>query len=375
MVLSFFKSTACLFVVLLASFVIVFYIIDPLQLFHKSWFHDNKFFNSMREQAAGIINSFDYDSIILGTSMLENTSAREASAKLGGKFVNISLAGSNFRERALVLDRALKKDISRVIYSLDTWYCLNNETENPSYDIKYWDYLFDGNPLNDFKMYLKAKFLLSPRIDSQLAEKDPDRPMAWYNDPAESSKFGGLEKWIDHANDTKIASFLKKELPEAALKSLKNGKKGHEPNPEREKQAEQYLDEYVLRFAMENPKTMFHFILPPYYRYYYANLLQNDSETYAVHQHVVRYLVERISEMPNAEIYGYEDQDAVDDIANYKDIAHYHPDFNSWFVDSIAEGSHRLTPDNVDKYLDDSARKAASFNIPALNREVRRLLP
>lgn len=64
---------------------------------------------SMREQAAGIINSFEFDSVILGTSMLENTSAREASQKIGGIFVNISLAGSSFYERAIVLKKVLQK--------------------------------------------------------------------------------------------------------------------------------------------------------------------------------------------------------------------------------------------------------------------------
>jgi hypothetical protein len=55
----------------------------------------------MRQQAAGIINNYEFDSIILGTSMLENTSAKEAGEKLGGKFMNISLSGSNFTKEVL----------------------------------------------------------------------------------------------------------------------------------------------------------------------------------------------------------------------------------------------------------------------------------
>ncbi|WP_302616456.1 hypothetical protein, partial [uncultured Desulfovibrio sp.] len=86
----------CIFLSILS----ILYITDPLQLFHKSFFHKDKMYYSMREQAAGIINSFEFDSVILGTSMLENTSAREASQKIGGIFVNISLAGSSFYERA-----------------------------------------------------------------------------------------------------------------------------------------------------------------------------------------------------------------------------------------------------------------------------------
>ena len=56
---------------------------------------------NMRQQAAGIINNYEFDSIILGTSMLENTSAKEADEKLGSKFMNISLSGSNFTKEVL----------------------------------------------------------------------------------------------------------------------------------------------------------------------------------------------------------------------------------------------------------------------------------
>ena len=77
----------------------------------------------MRQQAAGIINNYEFDSIILGTSMLENTSAKEAGEKLGGKFMNISLSGSNFYERSFVLEYALrKKEIKKIIYSLDEYF-------------------------------------------------------------------------------------------------------------------------------------------------------------------------------------------------------------------------------------------------------------
>lgn len=63
----------------------------------------------MRQQAAGIINNYDFDSAILGTSMLVNTSAKEANEILGGRFFNISMQASNFYERSFVLQYAIDK--------------------------------------------------------------------------------------------------------------------------------------------------------------------------------------------------------------------------------------------------------------------------
>lgn len=66
---------------------------------------------NMRFQAAGIANIYDFDSIILGTSMLENTSSADCNEKIGGTFVNVSLSGSNYFERSIVLNYFLHKKI------------------------------------------------------------------------------------------------------------------------------------------------------------------------------------------------------------------------------------------------------------------------
>ncbi|MCW1630108.1 hypothetical protein OLS52_08485 [Campylobacter jejuni] len=74
----------------------------------------------MRMQARGLILYKDFDSAIIGTSMLENTSAKEANKKLGGNWINLSLGGSTFALRAVILDYLFKhKDIKNIIYSLD----------------------------------------------------------------------------------------------------------------------------------------------------------------------------------------------------------------------------------------------------------------
>jgi len=68
----------------------------------------------MRFQAAGVINKFDFDSAIVGTSIAANFQTSEANIKLGGTFQNISLDGSLLKERKVLLDYLLtkKKDIN-----------------------------------------------------------------------------------------------------------------------------------------------------------------------------------------------------------------------------------------------------------------------
>ena len=97
-------------------------IYDPLHLFHKSWIvDDERVHGNMRLQAAGVINNYDFDSVIIGTSMMKGTSAIFASEKIGGVFVNISSDGSGIYERSYIIDYALrKKRLENVIISFDT---------------------------------------------------------------------------------------------------------------------------------------------------------------------------------------------------------------------------------------------------------------
>lgn len=86
--------------------------IDPLKIYHINQEFSKKLYTNMRVQAAGIINNYDFNGLILGTSMLENTSAQEAAKYLTQKkelkFFNLSLNGGNFYKRKFVLDYALR---------------------------------------------------------------------------------------------------------------------------------------------------------------------------------------------------------------------------------------------------------------------------
>ena len=93
------------FLLIVASSFLI-YIFDPYQIFHKSYFYKDKAYDKTIYQDAGIINNYDFDSIIIGSSMLENVSSDEASKRIGGHFVNLSVSDSDFYERAIILRKA-----------------------------------------------------------------------------------------------------------------------------------------------------------------------------------------------------------------------------------------------------------------------------
>ena len=75
--------------------------------------------------------------------------------------------------------------------------------------------------------------------------------------------------------------------------------------------------------------------------------------------------------LPNMKIYGFDDLDYADNIANYKDLTHYNVDMNSMQLDAIANGTHILTAQNIDNYLATMESKIKSYDISPLIEQIK----
>lgn len=361
-------------------FIFWLFIYDPMQVFHKSYFQKELHLHwNMRQQAAGIIKNFKFDSIVLGTSMLENTSANEASKKIGGKFVNVSLSGSNFSERSYPLRYALKnKELKTVIYSLDSVY-IGQNIERKDFPLSTFDYLYDRNLFNDLNVYLNKKFL---KCALKLSNKNKcigrisslDRPNAWYQSKGHSVRFGGLDKWFKAKNNNQIKGAFS-----SIVNTSEKIRKGEviaigKDIAERKQKAEKYLDEFVLSYVEKYPETKFILVFPPYSRMRFAQWAQQNLPTWEIHKHIVKYLALKSSDFANLEIYGYEDQDFLDDIANYKDLGHYHYSINSKMLDNFQKQQHLLTSKNIESYLEEAEKRAKNYNVFEISDAIKAFL-
>lgn len=349
----------------LAALFSALYAYDPLALFHKPWGRPDTVHENMRLQAAGIIRHADFDSAILGTSILENTSAREASELLGGRFVNISISAGDFFERGLILrDLLARRAVRQVIYSLDFIY-LNQRKGYWYYPLPTYDFLYDRNPLNDIRAYLNGHFLdcllhWSGRPECTGRAVGLDRPNAWMGNHDEARRFGGLDAWCQAHDNAQIRDVYAK-LSEAA-QAIRTGVP-HPADPAQKALAIDYVEQNLTSVIKEYPKTQFYLVFPPYSRAKFAIWHQSRPSDAATHLAVIRYLAEWASRLPNLQVIGFEDQDLPDDVARYKDIDHFDPGTNSLITQSIAQGSHRITAANVEHYLAEATRRAAAYRL------------
>lgn len=331
----------------------ILWLYDPLQLFHKPIFRETTFFGDMRLAARGIIRYYDFNSVILGTSMLENTSAKEAGEKLGGKWVNLSLWGSAYNERAVILEYLFGyKKPQKIIYSLESFTIASIK------DSSRFDYLYDENPLDDFKVYLNDKFMSCAlewkKSANCIGRRDLEELLKWSNHGDLKILFGGFEKWLKYGKKETIAMLKNiKDTPFVVKKD----------NFDLEKQRS-YIQTYVLDFVVENPQTQFYFIVPTYSRLgYRTENFGVDSKSFYNRALNLKWFVQELEKYPNAKIYGFDTLDYADDIANYKDFTHYNVDMNSLHLDSIKQGKHILDSNNIDSYLKAMEDKIKNYDL------------
>lgn len=372
-VLTYFAVVFFTFALLLPAY----YIYDPMQIFHKAWGREETFHKNMRQQAAGIINNFhDYDSVILGTSMIENTSSKEASEKLGGEFINISMPGSSYFERAIVLRSLFRQhNVKNILYSLDADKYFKQAEAYPGYPLSSFDYLYDESTLNDFKLYSNIKYLPCVLLQSTrkkcIGEKITlDRPSAWFANVNFSVWFGGLDKWVASKNNKQITASIK-----AISETVKHIKRQETVSLENADgtiiKAKKYIEENILDFVKAHPNTKFILLDPPYSRIQYAIWAQYNLPRFKVYKEILRYLAKCSDEYSNLEVYSFGEEGFIDDIATYKDLTHYHYSINSWMLSAMSQKKGLLHKDSIGEYLDTITYKALNYDLVELNNSIK----
>lgn len=354
------------FGLLFAVLVAIIFISDPLRIFHKPIICKNSIETNLRLGNYTLINNYDFDSIILGSSMLDNTSAKEASQILGEKFINLSIDGSDYFERELILNYILNiknKNIKKIIFSLDTWHFLNQNKGNITYPPHKFDFLYDNKKFNDYKVYFD-KYMLTKTLERfiKCENVNLDRPNAWFEIKDHYSRFGGFENWIKNKNNSQIRQAF--DIIKNNTQKIKNGKiQSLENLNEQILKSKNYVDEYILKFVSQNPKTEFYLVLPPYSRIYNAIEIRTKKRDFLVTKEVLRYLVEQSQIYKNLKIYAWGDTDYPDNIANYKDLTHYSHKFNSQMLLYLKDGVGLLNSQNFDAYYEKFEQKAKEFDL------------
>lgn len=329
----FFHSIIIVVSMFLLGFGSITVFVDPYFHYHKPLF--NYYLYNQRYQNDGILKHFDYDAIIIGTSMVENTMASQVNSLFNVSSVKTCFEGASFKEINDRLDSAFNKNksIKLVIRGLDLSKLLDDK-DYMRYDrYSYPNYLYDNNYFNDAN-YVFNKEVLIRDVFSNINNNI---------NKIKSTSFDEYSYWADNYE------FSKESVERSYVRKYNKDQDLCYSDEDRMIEIEN-LYQNVIDIAIRNPKTIFYYFITPYSIYYYDDLNQNGNLKRILEAEEVA--IKELIKQENIYLFSFSDCfEMVSDLNNYKDIWHYSDEINSYIIESMANNKHRVTDDNVENIL------------------------
>lgn len=368
------------FLCMLAVFALIAFYFDPLHIFTTPKDKENALYSmDSRVQNAGYIRNFDFDSVIIGNSHMENLSHRKTAQYLPGNWFNLSMSGSTENERKLVLDKVLSsKKIKQVLLLLNGGF-RTNSTEG-------YEVLYDKNPFNDISIYLNdmySKCFFNYMINTVFRTKfdddcfgkklNIDEHNAWIYNTFHSSRIGGIEKWALHYQNEQLFGTY-----EALNKSYSNyPRKLKSISEDTRKKIENNINNNVLSLVKSHPETQFYCYVHPIFRLAFALDLRDknsDAQATEIYIEYLRQVVKIASTYKNFKLYGFDNLEFTSNVKNYKDISHFTPELNYILLNYIKEDRYILNTSNIDEYIDEFLKGCYSFDILSFHNNLNKLI-
>lgn len=321
-------------VVLLALFAIGAFnvIIDPFQQYHLATRYPPRFYSlHHRYINPGLAKHATYDTVLTGSSIMENTPNDVIDRACGGHAVNLAMPALSAFEHRSIVDAALDaRHVKRVIMVLDFNSFSGAPDARPDVMGPLPLYLYDENPFNDLPYVLswtvlqKSLRIVFNRPDG-LFTTDPNAPWFW----AERKRFGQNEVLRDLDLNNLNARF---------------------PQPRRTlEEMDKSFEQNILSLVKAHPETEFDLVWPPYSILVWIDFAQRRQ--LRVTFDFKREVVARTSALPNVHVTDLQSEEQVThDLNRYTDLYHFSPAVNRWIVEDTCAGRERVDLSNVQAF-------------------------
>jgi hypothetical protein len=320
-------ALACLAIA--AAFVIW---VDPFQQYHLASRYPPRFyFLHHRYINPGLAKNQAYDTVISGSSIMENTRNDFVSKVCGGSAVNLSMPAMSASEQRVMLETALaSRPVKRVIAVLDFNGFSGSVDERPDVSGPLPSYLYDRNLFNDLPYLLswdviRKSWRIIAGDTSEKFTSDPNAAWFWGN----VKRFGrdevlrGLD--LAHLN-------ARYRQPQRTIEGMRAS-----------------FDHNLLPLLRAHPETEFDLVWPPYSILVWVDFAQRDQ--LGVTFEFKRYVFEATRELANVHVVDLQAERAIThDLDRYTDLYHFDPAVNEWLVESACRGRHRVDAKSIDEY-------------------------
>lgn len=305
-------------------------IFDPFFQYHKPLPGLKAVLTDKEYQVPGSLKTFDYDSVIAGSSVAENYNNSWFNQGFDCTSIKAIRSYGATADLCFFLDIAFEThDLKYVFYNLDP----SALSADPVTTFKSTGcpmYLYDNHYINDIK-YLLNKGVLFEKIPYLIAQ-------SLMGDYDEHNSYNWAQ-WKEFNSDMALGLYIRRP----SIKEMKE-----------ETYYQENLDgnlALLTRQVEAHPETTFKIFIPPYSMLWWDNLYRTgDTESYLYN---MEQAMETLLAYDNVEFYYFQNvTEIITDLENYMDILHFSPEINEYICNSLIDGTHRVTVENYKQAID-----------------------
>lgn len=309
------------------------YFVDPFFQFRVN--KDNHYFLNPRLVNGGLAKNSDYNTIILGSSMVQNYNLsilRENDPTCDP--LKLSTGGMNNMELEYVYSFIKKDKVKSFIINLDL-----PQFNAVFEEIRYPRYLYDDGLLNKLEYlygYETCIRFTPVNIGLSLYLKNKASIPTEYKAKTEIDNIGqNIEDYnAEHVKQLYLSGKTVSEQMQNGMKSRMQDR----------------LNSMLLRIQPEKyPDAQYTFVLPPYSALYWH--YTRELGYYNEFIDFVRYLNQKIGTYDNARIAFFFDVDEIIDLNQYSDITHFSPVLSDKILNNISNQDYWLDNSNIETKL------------------------
>lgn len=329
-------SITFLFLFLFATVVVV---IDPFFYYHKPLNTLEPVVNNERYQNPGIARNFEYDSILIGSSMAQNFRVSELNEAFDCNTVKLTYSAIRTGSYKHMFENAFDThEVKNVFMGLDI------DPLTDAYGNYYFplpEYLYDKNPLNDVNYVLNKSVLFEDAYQ-----------MVKYNRMDEVPNIDDAYMWT--------GEFSKKAAIDSIFWDYHKAGEPYE-TPTYLENAKVNLEKNILPYIAENPDTTFYIFYPPYNLLWW-NLHVSTGDLDGIFE-VVEYTTEQLLKYDNVKLFFlYDVEEVVTNLELYKDYNHYNAHINSEMIRWFKEEQYLVTKDSYQDRIGQFRQYIESFD-------------
>lgn len=315
-------------------------IVDPFFQFRVP---ETAVFQNERYENAGIIRNTQFDTVIMGTSLVCNFRASWFDELTGGQTLKIGIRDGYLSEFHTSLQLAFETvpEIRTVYFGLDPGILVRSDSERTT---ELPDYLYDSNPLNDVSYFLNLDVYLycfHTLLERARGSTVPlDEAYIWSRDAVFSTwqTLAGYER-PEHS-DTRLA---RDAFVPAAEENLA----------------------VISAWVTEHPETEFHIFFSPYSILYWDRMTRTgrlDAVLGALED-----VIPKLMEYENVTLHFFLDwEEVITDFDNYTDNVHFSPEIDYRVTEGLLSGAFVLTPETWQQRLNGLEELVRGYDFDAL---------